>query len=533
MKAYIVATILLSSVLLNFVDTDFDSYKDTEFTLDSDSLQCGKQTFSSNVKSAFVKESDLNQYSPSEIYLSKTWVVVLNSPYCTQHISNSLIASKVENIREFPILSGTWILEFQTGDIAFMYLKDLYNTGYLWTYYPLVEKEVNLRFEPNDENLTKQWYIDNSGQNNGTNGIDINVKGVWNEYTGDGIVIGVVDSGLDYTHPDISPNYEGSYSYDFCDSDTDPMTEHSSEWHGTAIAGIAAAKGNNDIGIAGVSYNSTLAGIRLFCEDSEDDYTFTDLEVSQALTYKNQNIDIYSNSWGPEDDGQTLGRVGPLTLAAFEAGVNEGRGGLGSIYVWSNGNGLQNKDYSNKDGYANSRYTIAVGAVNWQGKQTGYSEHGPNILTSAPSHNGTITEAGVYTTDIVGDSGDFDGNYTVVTGGTSTAAPMVSGVIALMLEANSDLTWRDVQHILVRSSKKVDSVHPGWFKTEVNRDYNNAYGYGLLDANTAVNLAKNWNNIEEEVKTSTDKVEVNKIILDDNNEGVTSTYFMHHSINIE
>ena len=74
-----------------------------------------------------------------------------------------------------------------------MYLKDLYNTGYLWTYYPLVEKEVNLRFEPNDENLTKQWYIDNSGQNNGTNGIDINVKGVWNEYTVDGFVIGVVD----------------------------------------------------------------------------------------------------------------------------------------------------------------------------------------------------------------------------------------------------------------------------------------------------------------------------------------------------
>ena len=93
--------------MLNFVDTDFDSYKDTEFTLELDSLQCGKQTFSSNVKSAFVKESDLNQYSPAEIYLSKTWVVVLNSPYCNQHVLNSISASKVENIREFPILSGT------------------------------------------------------------------------------------------------------------------------------------------------------------------------------------------------------------------------------------------------------------------------------------------------------------------------------------------------------------------------------------------------------------------------------------------
>ena len=517
--------------MLNFVDTEFNSYKNRDFNLELDSSQCGKQTFSSNVKAAFMKESDLNQYSPSEVYLSKTWVVVLNSPYCNEHLSNSIDDSKVENIGEFSILSGTWIVKFQTGDIAFRYLTDLYNAGYIWTFYPLIEKEVNLRFEPDDANLTKQWYISNSGQNNGTSGIDINVKSVWNEYTGDGVVIGIVDDGIDYNHPDISPNYEGSYSYDFCDSDTDPMTNSSSEWHGTAIAGIVAAKGNNEFGIAGVSYNSTIAGIRLFSEDCEysedEEYTLNDLTVSQALIYKNQNIDIYSNSWGPEDDGQTLGRVGPLTLAAFEKGANEGRGGLGSIFVWSNGNGLQNKDYSNKDGYANSRYTISVGAINWQGKQTGYSEHGPNILTSAPSHNGIIlTEAGIYTTDIVGDSSDFDGNYTVVTGGTSTAAPMVSGVIALMLEANPNLTWRDVQHILVQTSKKVDNSHEGWFKTRVNRDYNNAYGYGLVDANAAVNLAKNWINVESEIKDVTDKVEVNQIILDNNNEGVTSSYFM-------
>jgi len=538
MKAYIVATILISSILMNFVDTEYDSYKNPEVNLELDSSYCGKQTFSSNVKSAFKKESDLNQYSPSQIYLSKTWVVVLNHPYCNEHLSNFIDKQHVESISDFSILSGTWVAEFQTGDIAFVYLTELYSTGYIWTFYPLIEKEISLRFEPNDVNLTKQWYIDNSGQNNGTSGIDINVKNVWNEYTGDGIVIGIVDDGIDYNHPDISPNYEGSYSYDFCDSDTDPMADSSSEWHGTAIAGIAAAKGNNEFGIAGVSYNSTLAGIRLFsdeCEYSDDeDYTLNDLAVSQALIYKNQNIDIYSNSWGPEDDGQTLGRVGPLTLAAFEEGVNEGRGGLGSIYVWSNGNGLHNKDYSNKDGYTNSRYTISVGAINWQGKQTGYSEHGPNILTSAPSHNGTIiTEAGIYTTDIVGDSGDSATNYTVVTGGTSTAAPMVSGTIALMLEANPDLTWRDVQHILVQSSKKVDSAHPGWFQTEVNRDYNNAYGYGLIDTNTAVNLAKTWNNVESEVKTSTDRVEVNQIILDNNNEGITSTYYMHNSMNIE
>ena len=90
MKAYIVATILLSSIMLNFVDTEFNSYEDIEFNLALDSSRCGKQTFSSNVKSAFIEESDLNQYSPSDIYLSKIWVVVLNSPYCNEDLSNSI-----------------------------------------------------------------------------------------------------------------------------------------------------------------------------------------------------------------------------------------------------------------------------------------------------------------------------------------------------------------------------------------------------------------------------------------------------------
>ena len=99
---------------MNFVDTEFDSYKDTELNLELDSSDCGKQTFSPNVKSAFKKESDLNQYSPSQIYLSKTWVIVLNYPYCNEHLSNFLDKQNVETVNEFSILSGTWIAEFQT-----------------------------------------------------------------------------------------------------------------------------------------------------------------------------------------------------------------------------------------------------------------------------------------------------------------------------------------------------------------------------------------------------------------------------------
>ena len=80
-------------------------------------------------------------------------------------------------------------------------------------------------------------------------------------------------------------------------------------------------------------------------------------------------------------------------------------------------------------------------------------------------------------------------------GGTSASAPMVAGVIGLMLEAEPDLTWRDIQHILVRTSQKIDHSDDGWFKTYEGRDFNHNYGYGLVDASAAVNLAKNWKNI--------------------------------------
>ena len=380
MKAYIVVALLVSTFLMSFVDTgQYPSVDDdTEFIETNDS-ECGPKTFSNNIKRAFQKESNLYQYSPSEIYLSNQWVVLFKHPYCNQNLDNLMDLSLIENKEEFSILTGVWILTFQTGYVAITHLSEMNDKGYLWNYYPLIKKEVSLKYQPNDSNFSKQWYLDNDGQNDGSSGIDLNIENVWDEYTGDGVVIGIVDDGIDYTHPDISPNFKSEYSKDFCENDNDVMPVDSYEeddddiidWHGTAVSGIAAGKGDNEIGIAGVAYNSSIAGIRLVagdCTYSDDEnpilgkrsYNLNDLAISEALSHRSQNIDIYSNSWGPVDDGKTLGFMGPLTLAALESGVSEGRGGLGSIFLWSNGNGQSDNDYSNKDAYANSRYTIAV-----------------------------------------------------------------------------------------------------------------------------------------------------------------------------
>ena len=152
--------------------------------------------------------------------------------------------------------------------------------------------------------------------------------------------------------------------------------------------------------MSGVSYNSDLVGIRLIAGSCSSDFS-KDEQNALALSHKLEDIDIYVNSWGPSDKGNILGDMGPLALSALEKGVSEGRDGLGSVYVWAAGNGHQNGDNSNKDAYTNSRYTVAVGAVNWNGERTDYSEHGSNVMLVAPSSNNTYqSDSVIFSTDI-------------------------------------------------------------------------------------------------------------------------------------
>lgn len=549
MKAHFLALLFASSLVLSLVDTgSYDFQQSTSDIVETDSQDiqdCGPSTFSDNVKSAFKRESDLSQYSSSQLYLAKDWVIVFKEPYCTYEFTRMVDTERLDSYYNFEILSGTWVLGFQTGDLAIEYINELVDSSYIWKFYPLIYKDINLRYEPNDQYYESgdQWYLDNYGQNEGLSGIDLNTQGAWEDYTGDGIVIGVVDDGIDYDHPDISPNFLSQYSYDYCGNDTDVMPVDSYvdgidevDWHGTAVAGIVAGKGDNDIGVAGVAYNAGLVGLRLVAGDCEYEYnnehTLNDLAISETLLHELENIDIYTNSWGPVDSGNRLGGAGPLSLASIEHGVDQGRDGLGAIYTWANGNGLDNKDQSNKDGFANSRYTIAVGAIDWQGEQTWYAETGSNMLVSAPSAN-YFSDPAIFTTDVSGSDGDSSTDYTSNMGGTSSSTPMVAGVVALMIEANPNLNWRDVQHILVETSRKVDTDHPGWFQTKVGNWYNHAYGYGLVDATAAVNMAKTWESVDTELTVNTGEITVDDYIPDNNDNGISSTVIVNESIVIE
>ena len=415
-------------------------------------------------------------------------------------------------------------------------VKDLSGNHYAGTssYDFLTEASDAGSFSPlNNPLYSRQWHLNNTGQNGGTAGIDVNVELAWGQDAenggtlGRGVIIAIVDDGLQRTHPDLQANYraDASYDYNFGDSDPSPSSVDS---HGTAVAGVAAAVGNNTLGVTGAAPLAQLSGIRLIAGAA------TDAMEAKALNHALQLNSIYSNSWGPADSGTQLAAIGPQARQALYTGITTGRDGKGAIYTWAGGNGYANRDNSNYDGYANSPYVIAVGAVNNYGKRSSYSESGANLLVSAPSSGGSL---GIVTTDLMGSAGYngilSDNYYTNQFGGTSSATPLVSGVIALMLEANSNLSWRDVMHILVNSSQQVDSSSSGWQTNGAGHTFHHDYGHGMVDANAAVTLARSWTTVEELAAPVTASKAVNQAIPDQGYGSLKSTITVNENIKIE
>jgi subtilisin family serine protease len=280
--------------------------------------------------------------------------------------------------------------------------------------------------------------------------------------------------------------------------------------HGTAVAGIAAASENGQ-GIVGVAPEAKLAGIRLLGKTDPLNYEVnpSGQEVADALfdpptpagvSNRNQSIDIFNNSWGPE-----YLRRQPLALAALENGVTEGRNRRGNTYVFAGGNEGNYYGNVNYNSFASSRNAIAVAAIDNKGNHAPYSTPGAAIFISAPSDNGTGDKLQeITTTDILESQPPYAYNF----GGTSAAAPLVSGVIALMLEANPDLTTRDIQHILVNTAEKNDPSgkykdgKPKWQQNGGGNLVSYEYGFGAIDAAKAVNLAVKWKRVGDEVSVT-------------------------------
>ena len=262
------------------------------------------------------------------------------------------------------------------------------------------------------------------------------------------------------------------------------------------MQGIIAAR-DNSVGVRGVAPRATIYGYNLL-----DGYASL-AELLDAMTRNSELTAVSNNSWGNPDRPWPK-RASSLWEQAIDAGTKTGYGGRGTFYVFSAGNGHLAGDDSNLDEYVNYYGVTAACSVQGRGARAPYSEMGANLWVCAPSNErpgvfGLGGRFGIVTTE-------NSDNYARDFGGTSAAAPIVSGVAALMRSANPDLTWRDLKLILAASAQKNDPDNSGWvegarkYRSESASGcyhFNHEYGFGLVDAGTAVAMAKQWVNVGE------------------------------------
>jgi subtilisin-like proprotein convertase family protein len=334
---------------------------------------------------------------------------------------------------------------------------------------------------PTDPGFASAWHL-NAALSPAAN---LRVSALWSEYTGAGVVVGVVDDGIDYGHPDLASRYRHDLDWDARNNDADAFATAGNDAHGTAVAGVIAAAFNGS-GMLGVAPGAEIAGFRMGYG--------ADGSLAQVLAQVTNiaTVDVANNSW-------SFGGVftdnfrSPAFSAhgqALQNAVAAGRDGLGTVIVFAAGNAYESGDNVNYHNFQNSPYAIAVGAIDSSGKIASFSTPGSAVLVSGPG-------VAVNTTDAVGSRGYAAGDAAIVSG-TSFAAPAVSGVAALMLEANPALGYRDIQEILALTARNTDPGHSGWQTNGASHwngggmQVSDSYGFGLVDAHAAVRLAETW-----------------------------------------
>ena len=436
-------------------------------------------------------------------------------------LERSLIAKYRLRLKSRPTYAPEWIILAAADPFAALdMMASLREQQGIATADVLLASQRALRAMPNDPLMADQWHYKNSNSLR----THMNIEGAWNYggsggVKGAGVRIGIVDDGLQTSHPDMSVNVDTVNDKDWNGNDADPNPSTGDD-HGTACAGNAAAKGNNSLGVSGAAPDATLVGMRLIAA------SVTDAQEAEAMSYLSNLIPILSNSWGPNDTGTIVEEPGPLTKAALQNATAMGRGGKGTIILWAAGNGGNVGDNSNYDGYANSIHTISIGATDSLGARAYYSEPGSNVVVCAPSSG----ELGITTVDRTGSNGyntatsANGGDYTNDFGGTSSSTPSAAGVVALMLEKNPNLGWRDVQEILIRSAYQFRPADAGWLDNAAGIHFHHDFGAGLIDAQTAVTMAATWTNLATQKTTAVTATGLPLSVPDNSAAGVTRSF---------
>lgn len=354
---------------------------------------------------------------------------------------------------------------------------------------------------PSDPLFKDQWFLKNTGQFAGAvTGFDINVTPVWPDYTGKGVLVAAIDDGFDQSHPDLAANYRADLAWDLDLNRSGAWPVDHEDNHGTSVAGLVIGVQGNNVGGTGAAWGANLVGYRAAMMTTESVLTGFQAGAARIL---NDGVAVSTNSWGPMDYAfDVQSSQASYVETAYEL-ASQGRNGLGVITLFAGGNDRYLGFNTNYDPTDNLPWAITVAASKSDGLITDFSTPGASVLVTAP---GKI----IVTTDRQSTLGynnlaGFAGNYTDTSdsyfGGTSSAAPISAGVVALMLEANPNLGYRDAQEILAYSSKRSIFLDQSGVEVTTNHahDWNGGglvtgydFGFGNIDALAAVRLAETW-----------------------------------------
>ena len=365
--------------------------------------------------------------------------------------------------------------------------------------YPVMRRALRLHGpyapRPNDTYFDRQWNLENRSTDGTALGLDLNVRAAWSFTRGEGVALAVADDGIELSHPEFSARVDHDLHFRFDTGSPDAGPANGLDNHGTAVAGLAGAEWNNERGMAGVAPAVQLASWKIFSGFS---LTTSDEQLMDMFQYRTDVIDVQNHSWGNSGIEQ-LGPT-PLENLGVSNALALGRQGRGVIMVRSGGNGREQLSDVNDDGYASDPRIVTVAAVRRDGRAASYSTPGASLLVAAP---GGDTDANLFTTDRQGSSGfntgtysddSADYNFSSTIQGTSFSAPQISGLAALLLSANPNLTYRDVQLILALASRQFDESDPDLTYNGAGLRVSHNTGFGVPDAGYAVDLARHWVN---------------------------------------
>jgi len=340
--------------------------------------------------------------------------------------------------------------------------------------------------------------------------------------TGAGVVINIVDEGIEADHPDVASNLLGSAGFSFRENQqatylfpgwaSEPPDNifRAKDSHGQVCAGLSAGRGDNGIGVAGVAHQASLVDLQFTGLKRLGNVPYPSDQFAAILTHNlaastlSHRPWVTNNSYGPGPNDWV--QLSAPQRTAFQSAA-KARGGRGIVHLFAIGNSRAESESHNMNQMQNNEWCISVAATDWDGWQAPYSNCSASNFVCAP---GGINGDGIISTDRTGAGNGYNtsSDYTdTATGGqgTSWATPIAAGAVALMLEQQPALTYRDVMHILARHSDQTDPTNLGavglayndsswdWWRTNAaGVRFSNRYGFGKVNALNAVHAAANW-----------------------------------------